>query len=100
MADEKGRAAKPVPRHHVNVLNRQYVEVTGVLQVESFDSEHFILQTPYGSFSIRGENLHIKTLNLEDGIVIIEGVVTDFGYDDDGPGPAERAKGWLGKLFR
>ncbi|CAB3389261.1 sporulation protein YabP [Kyrpidia spormannii] len=100
MADEKGRVTKPAPRHHVNMANRQYVEVTGVLQVESFDSEQFVLQTPYGFLAIRGENLHIKTLNLEDGIVIIEGVVFEMGYDDDGPGPAERARGWLTKLFR
>ncbi|UOF91823.1 sporulation protein YabP [Fodinisporobacter ferrooxydans] len=99
MADDKFRN-KQYERHEIVVLNRQAIEVSGVMNVESFDSHEFVLQTNYGLLAIHGENLHIKTLSLETGVVAIEGMVYDFGYFDDGMSPAAKAKGFLGKLFK
>jgi sporulation protein YabP len=99
MADEKLRN-KPYDRHEIVVLNRQAIEVSGVMNVESFDSHEFVLQTSYGYLAIRGENLHIKTLSLETGVVAIEGLVLDLGYFDDGMSTSAKAKSFFGKLFR
>ena len=87
-------------RHEVTLFNRQAVQISGVLNVESFDAHEFVLQTGYGLLVIRGENLHIKTLNLENGVVAIEGMVLDLGYFDDKISPSEKAKGFFGKLFK
>jgi sporulation protein YabP len=87
-------------RHDIVMVNRQTMEVTGVMNVESFDSHEFVLKTAYGFLSIRGNDLHIKSLNLEDGIVHIEGIVFDIGYFDEGMSTAEKAKGLFSKLFR
>lgn len=87
-------------RHEVTLLNRQSVQVSGVLNVESFDAHEFVLQTACGLLVIRGENLHIKTLNLENGLVAIEGAILDLGYFDEKLSPSEKAKGLFGKLFK
>ncbi|MFD2170686.1 sporulation protein YabP [Tumebacillus lipolyticus] len=91
---------KNYPQHEVILRNRQNLELTGVLNVESFDAQEFVLKTQYGFLAIRGENLHIKTLNLENGIVAIEGLILDMGYFDEGMSAGEKAKGLFSKLFR
>lgn len=99
MAEDK-RTQSPFERHEVSIINRQMLHVKGVVNVESFDAQEFVLETHFGLLAIRGENLHIKTLNLENGVVIIEGVIFDVGYFDEGLSPTDKAKGFLGKLFR
>lgn len=85
-------------RQELHLLNRKLLELTGVLNVESFDSEEFLLQTELGHLTIRGHNLHIKNLNLEQGLVSIEGQVNSLSYLE--PGANTSGKGFLGKLFR
>lgn len=82
----------------LHLINRKLLEISGVLNVESFDSEEFLLQTELGHLTIRGQNLHIKNLNLEQGLVSIEGLVHTLSYLE--PGSQSSGKGLLGKLFR
>ncbi|GBF11393.1 sporulation protein YabP [Tepidibacillus infernus] len=86
-------------KHEVMVVDREVMQVTGVKDVESFDSEEFLLNTEFGYLHIRGQNLHIKNLNLEQGFVAIEGLVYEMGYLNDGYS-SEKAKGFFGKLFK
>jgi len=85
--------------HEIVLINREVLQVSGVKDVESFDSEEFLLSTELGYLNIRGQNLHIKNLNLEQGIVSIEGLILDMGYLNDGYS-SEKAKGFFGKLFK
>lgn len=86
--------------HQVLIVNRQYAEVTGVINVESFDVREFVLQTTSGVLSMRGDNLHIKSLSLETGFVSIEGAIFDLVYLDDGMHSGEKARGIFRKLFK
>ncbi|MCF6094691.1 sporulation protein YabP [Microaerobacter geothermalis] len=86
-------------RHEVVLVNREKLEISGVIQVESFDSEEFILETEKGFLAIRGINLHMKHLNLEQGMVSIQGTVYDIGYLDEGYS-SEKAKGFFSRLFK
>lgn len=85
-------------RQELHLMQRKLLEISGVLNVESFDNEEFLLQTELGHLTIRGQNLHIKNLNLEQGLVSIEGLVNSLSYLD--PGSHSSSKGLLGKLFR
>jgi sporulation protein YabP len=87
-------------RHELVLTDRSALEVTGVVQVESFDSEEFLLQTEYGYLGIRGQDLHIKTLDLEQGRVSIEGNIMEIGYLDVHLPRTDKAKHWLGRLFK
>lgn len=87
-------------QHEIILTNRNMLEVTGVVSVESFDSEEFLLQTEYGFLGIRGQELHIKSLDLDQGRVSIEGHFIDFSYLDLSMPRTEKAKNILGRLFR
>ena len=86
-------------RHEIILLDREVLKVTGVKDVDSFDSEEFLLSTEFGYLNIRGENLHIKNLDLEQGVVSIEGIIFDMNYLNDGYS-TEKAKGFFGRLFK
>lgn len=85
-------------RQEIKMLNRKVLEISGVLNVDSFDSEEFLLETDSGFLTIKGNNLHMKNLNLEQGMVAIEGLVDEIAYLDGGAGL--KSKGLLGKLFK
>ncbi|PTX55248.1 sporulation protein YqfC/sporulation protein YabP,TIGR02892 [Melghirimyces profundicolus] len=87
-------------KHEVTMVGRNTLDITGVLGVESFDSEEFLLQTECGYLGVRGTNLHIQTLDLEQGRVAIEGEFYEMSYLDDGPSRAGKTKGLIGRLFR
>ncbi|TJY38559.1 sporulation protein YabP [Cohnella pontilimi] len=84
--------------HEIRMLNRKTLEITGVGNVESFDNEEFLLVTECGFLAVRGQNLHMKNLSLEQGLVAIEGTVNSLVYLD--AGSAGKSKGLFGKLFK
>src|SRR5699024_2105376 len=88
----------PQKKHDVRMSNRKDVEINGVKELDSFDSEEFLLETTMGYLIIRGQNLQLKNLNVEDGVVQIKGKVYEMNYVDDHH--EEKAKGLFSKLFR
>jgi sporulation protein YabP len=89
---------KSTPDHDVIMRGRRTLEISGVKQVESFDNEEFLLETVMGFLAIKGQNLQMKNLDVDKGIVSIKGKVFDLVYLDDQHG--EKAKGFFSKLFR
>lgn len=84
--------------HDVVMRGRKLLEITGVKQVESFDNEEFLLETVMGFLAIKGQNLQMKNLDVDKGIVSIKGKIFDLVYLDEHHG--EKAKGFFSKLFR
>jgi sporulation protein YabP len=95
---ESNPAKSNVPDHAVIMRGRKLLEITGVKQVESFDNEEFLLETSMGFLAIKGQNLQMKNLDVEKGIVSIKGKIFDLVYLDEQHG--EKAKGFFSKLFR
>ncbi|WP_374719644.1 sporulation protein YabP [Parageobacillus toebii] len=87
----------PVQEHDVIMRGRRLLDITGVKQVESFDNEEFLLETVMGFLSIRGQNLQMKNLDVDKGIVSIKGRIFDLVYLDD---HQEKAKVFFSKLFK
>ncbi|MFT4415990.1 sporulation protein YabP [Fredinandcohnia humi] len=87
-----------IQEHDVIMRSRKLLDITGVKQVESFDNEEFLLETVMGFLAIRGQNLQMKNLDVEKGIVSIKGRVFDISYLDEHH--TEKAKGFFSKLFR
>jgi sporulation protein YabP len=84
--------------HDVIMRGRRLLDITGVKQVESFDSEEFLLETVMGFLTIRGQNLQMKNLDVEKGVVSIKGKVFELIYIDEHQ--SEKAKGFFSKLFK
>lgn len=92
---DKGKSA---PEHDIKMRGRKSLDITGVKQVDSFDNEEFLLETTMGFLAIRGYNLKMKNLNLEQGLVSIEGKFYDLVYLDQQQG--DKSKGFFNKLFK
>ena len=87
-----------VKKQEIKMLNRKLLEISGVTKVESFNSMQFLLETECGPLKIKGQNLHIKNLSLEQGLVAIEGVIDELAYVETNA--QNGSKGFLGKLFK
>jgi sporulation protein YabP len=96
---ESGHTNKQtVQEQDIVMRSRRLLDITGVKQVESFDNEEFLLETVMGFLSVRGQNLQMKNLDVEKGVVSIKGKIMEIIYLDDQQG--EKAKGFFSKLFK
>ncbi len=86
-------------QHRLVIENRDHTEVTGVVHVDSFDDEEVVMETELGLLAVRGENLHIKHLNLEQGEISIEGYVLELAYAEE-KHSRTRGKNLLERLFK
>ena len=50
--------------------------------VDSFNENEIIFLTSAGMMTITGEDLHITKLNLDEGMLIIDGTVDSIDYSD------------------
>lgn len=95
MTEEKKRTG----RHTLLMDEREKLQIGGVLEVLSFDEEGVMMETSCGLLVLKGTDLHIGKLDLEEGEVTVTGAVDSIDYSD-GSLPGGRAHPLLGKLFR
>jgi len=96
--DEKGFQ---IPEEHkVSLVNREIANIEGVLNVDSFDDQEIILDTDLGLLTLRGEDLHIKQLNLDTGSLTVDGLINSIEYSMEKGGIKDRGKGLLDRLLR
>ena len=68
------------PYHNVIIKDRKVMELTGVKQIDSFDSSEFLLETAQGWMVIQGKDLTLGKLDTERGDVVIRGVIEALSY--------------------
>lgn len=85
--------------HKLVLVNQEQLELTGISRVESFNPEEILLETLLGLVAVKGEDLDIRNLNLEQGIVEIDGLVTEIIYTGERADSLGK-KGLLAKLFK
>ena len=88
---------KVLTNQNIIMENREKVSVTGVIDIHSFDDELVIAQTDLGILTIKGDDLKMNKLNLENNELIIEGKIIAVAYSD-----INNAKktGFMNKLFK
>jgi len=96
MPEEK--KIKGTSRHSINVVRRESLAATGVVDVISFDEETIIAETEMGMLIIRGNNLHVSRLSLENGELAVGGEINSLTYEDQAG--YSKGKSFFGKLFR
>ena len=79
----------------LQMLNRKKIELTGVMEVISFDTQEVVLDTVEGQLRLEGEDLHVKKLVLERGEVEIQGKVRELAYKE----PKIKSTKVLGQLW-
>ena len=91
---ENADVKKTVP-HQLILQDRQQVELTGVSDVDSFDETVIVAYTSKGELTIRGSSLHVRRLDLECGVLSVEGKVDTLQYSEN-----RKDIGLFGRLFR
>jgi sporulation protein YabP len=60
--------------------SRKRLSLSGVVDVVSFNEEQIILNTILGSLTIKGEGLKMNKLDVQNGEVVMIGMVNSFTY--------------------
>lgn len=76
----------------VLLKDRAHLELNSVLDVVSFDEGAVLLRTGAGEMTVEGDGLHITTLDLEKGLLAVDGKISALFYSGEG---GERKKGSL-----
>lgn len=88
---------KTLKEQNIVIQNREKAVVTGVEDIHSFDDELVIVQTDLGILTIKGENLKMNKLNLDNNELIIEGKTSAIAYSD---AVQNKKQGLMNKLFK
>ncbi|MFP4660666.1 MAG: sporulation protein YabP [Halanaerobiales bacterium] len=95
MAVEKEKTRAHNTEQNLILKNRKYLELSGITEVISFNEDKVFLQTIQGVLEIKGQELNMQKLNLDDGNVKIEGLILSLSYSDK-----TQEKGLLKKIFK
>ena len=60
---------------------REKAVMTGVTDVERFDENEVVLLTHGGRLTLTGTGLHVSSLQLEEGRLLVDGVIDSASYD-------------------
>lgn len=80
--------------------NREKLNITGIVDVFSFDDQIIIIETELGILTIKGENLKINKLNLDTSDFAVDGKITSLIYSDTSNISLKKNKGILSKIFK
>lgn len=81
--------------HKLTLNERSTLSVSGVHEVISFDDSAVVMRTGMGLLTVHGQQLQLKNLSLEGGMVAVDGTIAALIYEDP---RAER--GFWGRFFR
>ena len=86
--------------HQIMLYNREKGNLTGILDVISFDENTIVLDTDMGLLTVRGKALHVSRLTLEKGEVDIDGRIDSLTYSEQTASAGSKAESLLSRLFR
>ena len=66
--------------HRGLLENRKKAVITGVQEIHSFNENEVLLLSEAGKILLKGEQLHVRKLNLEKGDAEVEGRVDSLSY--------------------
>lgn len=93
--EELGNGTK---QHKVTMVNRKNCSLNGITDVIAFDEKEVVLETQMGTLLIKGDDMHIKRLTLEQGEVEIDGSIDAYIYS--GKKVREERESLFGRFFR
>ncbi len=85
-------------RHSISLENREKLTITAVEDVVSFDEEKVIVDTSMGLMTVHGSEFRIHKLNVDDGQLVIEGMIDEIQYSEN-RGKEQRG-GFFARMFQ
>lgn len=93
----KNQENKTKGAHRLSISGRHTGTITGVTDVRSFDECEIVLETEQGVLTVKGRELHISRLTLEQGETDIDGKIDSLVYSD---GAGKKKGSVLERMFR
>lgn len=84
--------------HNIVVTERQNIQINGIVKIDSFDNEEFLLETTAGILGIKGKNLEIIKLDTYEGTIVIKGILNTLSYLEDEKDKKENSM--MARLFK
>ena len=97
MAMEMVREVSSNLNHSFSVSERKNIIISGVVKIESFDNEEFLLETVQGYMLIKGDNLEVVKLDTYQGNVTIKGKIDSISYIEEN---GKKESSVFSKLFK
>ena len=85
-------------RGNIILENRKKMTLTGVEEVISFDDEKILLNTKLGALTIKGQNLKMNKLEVQNGDVMIKWEIYYIVYS--GKEVKKEKESIIGRLFK
>lgn len=70
-------------RSNLMLENRKKLTINGVIEVINFNENQILLNTDVGTMIIKGQDLRMNKLDVQNGDVLITGKVDSFVYTND-----------------
>ena len=88
---------KKINTNMQNILmeNRQRLNISGVIEVVNFDDETICVNTELGLLTVKGQQLKVNKLNLDNTELLVEGQITSLIYSEN-----YSKTGFFQKLFK
>ena len=83
--------------HSFSVSERKNIIITGIIKIDSFDKEEFLIETVQGFMHIKGENLEVVKLDTYQGNITIKGKIDGIDYIEE---TNKKENSLFNKLFR
>ena len=83
--------------HSFSVSERKNIIITGVVKIDSFDKEEFLVETVQGIMNIKGDNLEVVKLDTYQGNITIKGRIDSITYIEDN---IKKESSLFNKLFK
>ena len=90
---EVGRQAGT--RSSVSIENRERITLSGIVRVDSFDESEVCARCENSGVAVYGQNLHISRLDLDNGVMVVDGFINGVEYSD-----TESKGGIFSRLFK
>lgn len=84
--------------HELKMVDRNQIVLTGIIKIDSFDDEEFLMESTLGNILLKGANLEIIKIDTHDGNVKIKGTINSIAYIDEKH--KNKEEGFLTKLFK
>jgi len=83
--------------HSVFMENRERMVVTGVKDVANFNEDTVLLDLNKGGMQLKGNHLHIQSLDLQEGKVVVNGFFHSMAYTEK---KEKQDKNWLERMLK
>lgn len=67
-------------KHSLNLEDRKELSISGVKNIDSFDSEEFLIETNLGFLNIKGNDLTLDKMDNENNELLIKGHINSISY--------------------